>query len=249
MINEIDASDINLNSFKTKDNLHPKLWVNDKLNSRVRLRLLDIADDFIDTLQVDWVKPKDVTFTGSLANYNWSKYSDIDLHIILDYDKVYKKKKFVEDYFNAKKELWINMHPSLKIYGYPVEIYVEDSKGKTNSSGIYSLYKNEWVKKPVDFQDAELNEDYIKEYAAKIMTQIDNIIKKQKKTNDEHKIEQYDKQLKKIYTHIKNLRKESLSKKGEMGSGNIIFKILRRTNYIDKIWDLINKSYDKIYSL
>ena len=30
---------------------------------------------------------------------------------------------------------------------------------------------------------------------------------------------------------------------------NIIYKILRRSKYIDKIWDLINTSYDKINSI
>ena len=40
-----------------------------------------------------------------------------------------------------------------------------------------------------------------------------------------------------------------MNKGGEMSSGNIIFKILRRTKYIDKIWELINTSYDKINSI
>ena len=222
--------------------------MNNKLNSRVRLRLLDIADDFIDTLAVNWVKPKDVVFTGSLANYNWSKYSDIDLHVILDYSKVYKKKEFVEDYFNAKKEMWLNEHPKLKIYGFPVEVYVEDSEGDNTSSGVYSLYKNKWIKEPDDFQNAKLNEKYIKEYAAKLMTQVDKLETKQKKEKDEHKIETIQIQLKNVYDKVKKLRTEGLKKGGEMSSGNIIFKILRRAGYIDKIWRLINTSYDKINS-
>lgn len=248
-INEVSSSDINLSSFKLKTELHPKLWVNNKLNSRVRLRLLDITDDFIDTLSVDWVKPKDVIFTGSLANYNWSKYSDIDIHIILDYNKIYKKPEFVEDYFNAKKEIWLNEHPNLKIYGFPVEMYVEDSNSDNSSSGVYSLYKNKWIKEPGDFQNAKLNEKYIKNYASKIMTQIDTLEKKQKNETDEYKIELLQKKLKSIFDKLKKLRKESLSKQGEMGSGNIIYKILRRSKYIDKIWDLINTSYDKINSI
>ena len=69
-INEIDSKDISLNSFKIKKELNPKFWPNGKLNSRVRLRLMDIADDFVKDLSVDWVKPKDVIFTGSIANYN-----------------------------------------------------------------------------------------------------------------------------------------------------------------------------------
>lgn len=249
IINEVSSSDINLSSFKPKTELHPKLWVNNKLNSRVRLRLLDISDDFIDTLSVDWVKPKDVIFTGSLANYNWSKYSDIDIHIIFDYNNIYKKPEFVEDYFNAKKEIWLNEHPNLKIYGFPVEMYVEDSNSDNSSSGVYSLYKNKWIKEPGDFQNAKLNEKYIKNYASKIMTQIDTLEKKQKNETDEYKIELLQKKLKSIFDKLKKLRKESLSKQGEMGSGNIIYKILRRSKYIDKIWDLINTSYDKINSI
>ena len=248
-INEVNSSDINLSSFKPKTELHPKLWVNNKLNSRVRLRLLDIADDFIDTLAVDWVKPKDIVFTGSLANYNWSKYSDIDIHVILDYNKVYKKKEFVEDYFSSKKELWLNEHPKLSIYGFPIELYVEDSNEQSTSSGIYSLNKNEWIKEPVDFEDVKLNAQYIKDYAAKLMTQIDNIEKKQKNAKDDYNVEQCRKELLKIFDKLKKLRKEGLNKGGEMSSGNIIFKILRRTKYIDKIWELINTSYDKINSI
>ena len=248
-INEVNSFDINLSSFKPKTELHPKLWVNNKLNSRVRLRLLDIADDFIDTLAVDWVKPKDIVFTGSLANYNWSRYSDIDIHVILDYNKVYKKKEFVEDYFSSKKELWLNEHPKLSIYGFPIELYVEDSNEQSTSSGIYSLNKNEWVKEPVDFEDVKLNAKYIKNYAAKLMTQIDNIEKKQKNAKDDYKVEQCRKELLKIFDRLKKLRREGLNKGGEMSSGNIIFKILRRTKYIDKIWELINTSYDKINSI
>ena len=248
-LNEVDSSDINLSSFDPKDELHPKLWINDKLNSRVRLRLLDIADDFIDTLSVDWVKPKDIVFTGSLANYNWSRYSDIDLHIILDYSKVYKKKVLVDEYLSKKKDMWSTEHPKLKIYGYPVEIYVEDSDGDNTSSGVYSLNKNKWLKEPIDFQDVKLNEKYVKKSAAKIMTDIDNIIKKISKSKTDSEIEKYNTKLKNIFNKIKNIRKEGLKKGGEMSSGNIIFKILRRTKYIDKIWDTINTSYDKINSI
>lgn len=94
-INEVNSNDIDLSSFIIKNNLHPKFWVekNDEyqLSSKVRLRLLDIADDFIDELSVDWVKPKDIIFTGSLANFNWSRYSDVDIHILYDFKKYIRK--------------------------------------------------------------------------------------------------------------------------------------------------------------
>ena len=173
-------------------------WVNDKLNSRVRLRLLDIADDFIDELSVRWVKPEDIILTGSIANYNWSKYSDIDVHIIIDFSKIYKKKEFVEDYFNSKKELWKRDHEDLTIYGFPVELYVQDKDDELEASGVYSLDKNEWIKEPKNIDDAKINEVYVKEQAAKFMTLIDSYEKDLKKETDNHKKDMIGKNVKKL---------------------------------------------------
>lgn len=250
-INEIEAKDISLSSFTVKKELNPKFWPNGKLNSRVRLRLMDIADDFIKELAVDWVKPKDVIFTGSIANYNWSRYSDVDLHILIDYTKVYPKNQdFVEDYFKSKKENWLSNHEDLKIFGFPIEISVENSNEDNPSSGRYSLYKNKWIVEPDDFQDAIINQDFVKNKAAAFMTQIDNIENKFKSETDTHKCEKYGEKVYKIFDKLKKMRTDGLtSDKKEMSSGNIIYKIIRRTGYLDKIWDIVNSSYDKVNSI
>lgn len=249
-IEEITSKDISLKSFEIQDELNPKIWVNNKINSRVRLRLLDIADDFMKNLSISWVKPKDIVVTGSIANYNWSKYSDIDLHIILDYKKVYKKQEFVEDYFDAKKEIWKRDHENLTIYGFPVEVYVQDVNSDNESTGVYSIEKNKWIIEPSPIQDVKINSKYVKVYAAKIITQIDKLDKICKEEKDNIKIEKASKQIKKIFDKLKGIRKEGLkSKYGEMSSGNIIYKIIRRMGYLDKIWDNINNTYNKINSI
>lgn len=250
-LNEIEAKDVNLSSFKVKKELNPKFWPNGKLNSRVRLRLMDIADDFVKELAVNWVKPKDVIFTGSIANYNWSRYSDVDLHILIDFKKVYpKNQEFVDDYFKAKKENWLANHEDLKIFGYPIEISVEDSNKDNPSSGRYSLYKNKWIVEPNDFQDAVINQEFVKKRAAMFMTQIDDIEEKLNKEQDTHKCEKYGDKAYKIFDKLKKMRNEGLSSnKKEMSSGNIIYKIIRRTGYLDKIWEIINSSYDKVNSI
>lgn len=250
-INEIKAKDVNLSSFKIKKELNPKFWPNGKLNSRVRLRLMDIADDFVNELAVDWVKPEDVIFTGSIANYNWSRYSDVDLHILIDFKKVYpKNQEFVDDYFKSKKENWLANHEDLKIFGYPIEISVEDSNEDNPSSGRYSLYKNKWLVEPDDFQDAIINKEFVKKRAAMFMTQIDDIEKKFNKETDMHCCEKYGDQVYKIFDKLKNMRSDGLaSDKKEMSSGNIIYKIIRRSGYLDKIWDIVNSSYDKVNSI
>lgn len=255
-INEVSSSELNLNSFNVRNVLNKRFWIMDgktkeyKLSSKVRLRLLDIADDFIKELSVSWVKPIDIQFTGSLANYNWSRYSDVDIHIIYDFKKIYKKSDFVDDYFKAKKEMWLKNHNKLKIYGFPIEISIEDANERNPSSGKYSLESNKWIKEPSDFQDAKLNAKYIKDYSAKVMTEIDKIEKQIDNETDRHKIEVLGNKIENIFSRLKNLRAEGLkSSQKEMSSGNIIYKLIRRMKYIDKIWNIANKAYDKANSI
>lgn len=248
-LTEVEANDVNLKSFEIQDELNPKFWINNKINSRVRLKLLDLADEFFDSLNIKWVKPKDIVLTGSIANYNWSKYSDVDVHILVDYKEVWEKTDFVKDYFDSKKQIWGEEHDGLKIYGFPVEIYVEDANAKNPNSGIYSLEKNEWVVEPDDFQDAEINEERIKEISARLMTEIDDIDDKLKTEKDNHKLETLSTKMKKLFDKLVKQRKESLKKHGEMGTYNIIWKVLRRAGYLDKIWDIINNIYNKVNSI
>ena len=141
-----DKKKIDFTSFEPQDELNPKIWEsNGLINSRVRMRLLDIADTFIDSLDIDWVEIDDIILTGSLANFNWSKFSDFDVHVVLRFKDVDERVEFVSNYFNSKKKIWNNEHDNLKIYGFPVEMYVQDSEEDHTSSGIYSLEKiNGW---------------------------------------------------------------------------------------------------------
>ena len=242
--------DVSAKPFEPKDELNPKFWVNDKLNSRVRLRLLDIADDFVKTLDIRWVKPDDIVLTGSIANYNWTKFSDVDIHIIMDYKKVYDKTDFVKNYFDAKKEEWNSSHEKLKVYGFNVELSVEDLNKPAQSSGVYSLEKNEWIKEPKDLSDAKLNREYVESTAEKYIEKIDKLEAKLKKEKDAKKVEIISDKMVAIFDKLKGMRKEGLKTKAkEMSSGNIIWKILRAEGYIKKIWDVVNYNYDRSMSL
>lgn len=249
LYDEVSMNDINLNPLEPKSQLNSKFWINGKLNSKVRLKLMDIADDFIQTLNVKWVKPLDIVFTGSLANYNWTKYSDIDVHVIMNYKDVYENVKFVKEYFEMKKYSWMQDHNNLKIYGFPIELYVEDSNDAANSSGVYSIEKNKWIVEPKPFNDNEFDEQYVKKTAAKLMTQVDELSDMIDKTDDDYKIDVLSKKVKRLNDKVKFIRQKSLKKDGEMGNGNIIYKAMRNAGYIDKLWDLKSKTYDKLNSL
>ena len=259
MIEKATPDQINLSSFETKKSLHPKIWVYDKMNSKVRLRLMDIADDFVKTLSIDWVKPDDLVVMGSIANFNWSKFSDIDLHILMDFSKVFPgkdKKAMMEvlmDFFDSKKNAWNSEHEALKVYGFPVEIYVQDSKTFKPVSGCYSLESNKWIHSPEYKGSAVINPDEVKEIAASIITKADDLEEMFKNAGDnEYKLRKCNERIKRLLKSLKEMRSGAFDKKkgeGEMSTPNIVYKVIRRTGYLDKLYDLKNLSYDKLNSI
>lgn len=250
----LSYDEVDLESFKIKKELNPKFWKDNKLDSRIRLKLLDIADDFIEFLGIDWVKPRDITITGSLANFNWDKrYSDIDLHILIDYNKVDKRKDFVRNYFNSLKNEWNNKHDNLKIFGFPVEVYVQDSNEHHNSSGVYSIEKNEWINEPERYEltGIKLNDGFIKKEVSEYTKKIDDIEDELAKyKNDKYQLRKLSNKSQSILDDIRKKRQKSLKdSKNEITEWNYIFKCLRRYGYIDKIYELNTLIYDKMNSL
>ena len=249
--NEVEANEVNLDSFKKQKELAPKIWNGDKLNSRARLKLLDIADDFWETTDIGWVKPKGIVLMGSICNYNWSKSSDIDLHLQVDFSEVDEKKDFVQEYFNGKKNEWNEEHSNLNIFGFPVELYVEDIDADTNSGGIYDLEENDWIKKPSKdgIKQIGLDKYSIKDKSAKIMTDIDDLYGLFKKTDDDAKLRKIGEKAHDLLGKIKAMRKDGLSRGGESDKDNIVYKVLRRTGYMDILWNLSSQLYDKLNSI
>ena len=96
----IQKEKIDLSSFEVRSTLNPKIFDGDQhMHEEVRRRLLMIADDFFETLNVEWVDIDDIILTGSLANYNWSKFSDVDLHILVDFGDVDDNEELVKEFF------------------------------------------------------------------------------------------------------------------------------------------------------
>ena len=246
-----ETADIDFSSFTPQQELNPKIWPNGKINSRVRLKLLDIADDFFKTLKIGWLKPIDILLTGSMANYNWSKYSDFDLHLLLDFSDVDENVDFVHEYFRAKKKLWNEEHENLMIYGFPVEVYVQDINENLISNGIYSLYKNKWIIEPSkdNLQSLGQDKETIKSKAIETMKKIDALYNATFDINHGSDGEKLLAQIQKLITIIKGIRKQSLTKGGEMAAGNIFFKILRRTGYIEKLFNAKTLAYDRKESI
>ena len=110
-------------SFEPHSDLNRDFWNQPgrKLDPEIRENLLKIAQDFIDSSQAAGAPLKDITFTGSLANYNYSKFSDVDLHVLFDFGDINEDEDLVRDYFQAAKSVWNNAH-DIEMLGYEVEI-------------------------------------------------------------------------------------------------------------------------------
>ena len=238
---EFNQGDLDaVKSFRIKDELNPKIWTDFEINSEVREDLLKIAQDFYGStdLQAD---VDDIILTGSLSNYNWSeKYSDYDLHILIDFSQVNESVELVKKYADSVKKIWNDAH-DIKIKGYEVEVYIQDVSEPHTSTGVFSLLNNKWKVKPerVEF---EPDEDMIAEKGKSVMMMVDEL----EEEVDEDKYESFLEKLQKVWDKVKNYRKSGLeSEGGELSLGNLVFKLLRRNGYIEKIMKLKKKSYDK----
>ena len=133
-------------------NTNPKVWDDFKINEDVRKELLTIGRDFFDKVELP-ITFVDIVLTGSLCNYNWSeKYSDFDLHIIINYEDIDENYELVEKFCDYAKKLWNSEH-DIQISGFDVEVAIQDAKDLQKSidggkmGGVFSLVKNEWIKK------------------------------------------------------------------------------------------------------
>lgn len=213
--------------------LNPNLWDNDQLRPKVQIALLKIARVYYKFLALD-IPIVDIVISGSQANYNYSKHSDIDLHLIVNYGDV-ECDMPVDELFDTKRKLWKEQH-DIEIYGMPVEVYVEDT-AKPAVSSTYSLLKNTWIAEP-----AKPVLDFDEDKVGRITMKWVRAIKGAVKTGDLEQIEM-----------VKDLlwayRKAGLAKEGEFGTANIVFKFLRNSGVTANLLDSIRYLKDQSLSI
>jgi len=234
---------MNKESFEIKDSLHPKFWIiENRLHPQISKRLMEIAQDFLEGLDIE-VELRDLRFTGSLASFNWSTYSDIDLHLVVDFDNVGEDVDFVRDYFNAKNFVWNNKH-NITIHNFEVEIYVENEGEPHEALGLYSIMNNAWIKKP-EREEADVDWKEVEKKANSLMDQIDRVSrlltdKKYKEVEDSgHRLKE----------KIKRFRRSGLDRVGVYSAENIAFKVLRRNGYLSRLAAVKTAAYDKLMSV
>lgn len=215
--------------------LSGKLWEKDmQMKKDVRKHLLLISDAFVEYIGIN-LDVLDVTMTGSYANYNYTPYSDIDLHIIVDYDDLTKIEDLSKEFFHAKKSFWNDRH-DIKFKGIEVELYAQNSDEPHSSSGVYSVEGDKWLVKPKKFK-TEVDIDSVMSKYKKFKIEIDESIKESKKEDSE-------KPLDRILKKIRKMRKSGLERSGELSDENLTYKVLRSNGDLQKLFDLKYKIFD-----
>jgi predicted nucleotidyltransferase len=229
-------------SFETKDALSNQIFEESKghfvMRDEIKKRLIEISNDFIDSLGVEFFI-HDIVLTGSLANYNWSQYSDVDLHILIDFEESKYEMDILKEFFDAKKNVWNEKH-DIKIKGYDVEIYVQDVSEEHISSGVYSILHNKWVVEPKK-ETPNIDDRKILEKGEEFGKKIDNLIRNPKEVTMD--------KLEDLRKKIKEFRQSGLESGGEYSYENLTFKLLRRNGYIQKLLQLKTKLKDRKLSI
>lgn len=227
-LREVDEK---LNLVTVNKRLNPKIWEGNDLNPEVAEKLIKIAQVFEEFVGVD-LDVVDYTITGSNANYTWTEYSDLDLHLIIPGTPDDQQREL----FNAKKALWGEQH-NITIKGLPVELYIQGEEEPHHSTGVYSLAKKTWITKP-----------------KKVKPSIDDAAIQAKKSSLMHDIESalLGKdlvKLRKIKEKIQQMRKSGLARAGEWSVENLVFKLLRNLGIIEQIVEKIRELEDQELSL
>ncbi len=211
--------------YQTQSSLNPEIWEGDKIKPELAQALIKIAKKFYKDLNI-YYPLEDIILVGSSANYNWTKLSDVDLHLLIDFSQV-KDPQLFKDYVDSKKNEF-NSKYDLKYKEHPVEVYVQDVEEPNAAQGVYSLMKDEWIKIPKK-EDIEVPDSEIDKKAEPLINQIDDLIADRATTPED---------IRDLKAKIRKFRKSGLETDGEYSIENLAFKKLRYNGYLEKLSDL-----------
>jgi predicted nucleotidyltransferase len=233
-----------IGSFKVQKELNPDIWLMDnegyKMIPEIRDSLLKIVEDYEEFVDID-LDIEDIVLTGSLSNFNWSKFSDVDLHILIDFEN--PEESIEKKYLDSRRIIWNSLR-DVNVKGFESEIYVQDSKEQHFASGMYSVMYNDWVVEPEE-KEVVLDPHKILSKSKQWMDMIDQIEDDMERTPTNELMGTVDD----LKRRLKKYRGAGLADKGEYSYENLTFKFLRRNGYVGKLMDLKNKLIDKSLTL
>jgi len=233
---------MNTNFLKPKTELHPDFWMEKALDPEVSKLLEQISKDILESMEID-VQIKDIVLTGSIASYNWHSLSDIDLHIIFDFEDISEDFELVKRMLDQSRINWNKAH-DIMVKDHEVELYFQDSNENHESNGIWSIISESWVIEPEATQpDLDLrNTEKKAEALAKAIDHVSQLFA-EGEYSDAHEYAS------KIKSKISRMRSTGLSREGAYSPENMAFKMLRNSKYLEMLSNLKIEANDQLMSL
>ena len=232
----------NTNLLIPKEYLQRDFWDEKVLFPEISDALMKIAKSVLESMEID-AEIKDIVITGSLASYNWHDLSDIDLHIIFDFEEIDENYELVKRMLDQSRINWNKAH-NIMIKGHEVELYFQDDNEPHKANGVWSLKDNNWVVEP-KIEDVDIDLPSTEKKAEAIAKSIDHAEELLK----DGKAEEAYEYASKIKNKVSNMRSAGLSNEGIYSAENLAFKMLRNSKYLEKLPNIKINAYDKMYSL
>lgn len=241
VLDEISVDDIDFTEKGViQDTLSDVLWDGMELKPKVRASLLKAAKEFYEFLKLD-IKLHDIILVGSMAHYTYAESSDIDVHLVIDYNDIDDDEDLVSEFLHAKKTVW-NSKYDIAIKGHDIEMYAQDLEQDSHSKGEFSILKNKWNSKP-EKNNSKIDVRDVKKKAAAMI----GMIEKAEKLKDYDKI---NKMVDRISDKIWDARSAALeTDKEELSAANLAFKYLRKKGWLDRLSDLKTNAFNDYISI
>lgn len=211
--------------------LNPEIWESgdqegqEHLDPEVREHLQEIGREFQATLEMPTLVVKDMLLLGSMAGFNWTKSSDIDLHLLVDPKSYETCDVDAKEYFLAKQSLWNNNH-EIEIYGHTVELYVQNSDEVNASNGVYSLEQDKWIRFPEKIVPEHTPEDpAVRAKVGKLAHEIDQLVQGDGTPEEVDRLKE----------KLRKMRQSGLDSHGEFSVENLAYKSLRNSGHLDRL--------------
>jgi predicted nucleotidyltransferase len=228
------------------DTLHDAFWdAANNFDQVVREKLLTIAKDVCEGAGVKDQLVDDIQLTGSMANFNYTDFSDLDVHVLLDFAKINHDEDLVKKALDGKRFVW-NLRHDINMGGHDVELYFQDTEEPHKASGLYSILNNKWIREPehnepeVDERDVSAKADRLKGEIADLEVAL--------QTTPIEELDDLAEAADALRSKVAKMRKDSLESNGEFGIGNLAFKELRNSDYMERLIDVANAIYDKKFT-
>ena len=216
-----------LEELQIHDTLNKKLFDDaGKLYPDIRAKILEIVAAFEQDLTIP-ITILDVHLTGSNVSYNYTEHSDLDVHIIANFEQIDENIEVVKALYDLER-INFNKNYDIKIKGIEIEMYVEDVRSVSISNGIYSVCEDRWIKEPKPIKKVAVKDN------SKEVERWKNHIAQVIATKDPKKISD-------TVDTLYLIRHNALSDGDEFSEGNILFKDIRNLGLLDKLKDELKK--------